>query len=88
MTGRRARRLRQLAGRLRHRVRGACRCPACDPTEQRLRAKLGMPRLHPERIARTLPPADEARLNRLAETAWPGDEYAAIILEFRREDRP
>lgn len=88
MTARRPTRLQRLAGRLRPHVRGVCRCPACDKAEQRARAQLGMARLHPERIARDPSRAEEALLWRLAETAWPEDEYAAIILEFRQEDRP
>lgn len=88
MTARRPNRLRQLAARLRPHVRGVCRCPACDKAEQRARAKLGMARLHPERIALDPSPAEQAFLDRLREAAWPNDEDAAIILEFRQEDRP
>jgi hypothetical protein len=65
-----------------------CRCPACDKTEQAARAQLGMPRLHPERITRPLGRREEAWLAETASVLWPGDEYTAIILEFRREDRP
>lgn len=83
-----ARRLRQLAARLRPHVRGACRCPACDKAEQRIRARLGMPRLHPERIRRTLSPAEEAFLDSVAAALWPNDEDAAITSEFGQEDQP
>jgi hypothetical protein len=88
VTARRFRRLRQLAARLRPHVRGACRCPACDKTEQAARTKLGMPRLHPERIARELPAGQEELLAALASALWPDDEYTAITEEFWRKDRP
>lgn len=88
MTARRARRLAQLAGRLRPHVRGVCRCPACDKTEQHTRAQLGMPRLHPERIVRPLSRREEAWLTAAESALWPDDEYTAITEEFWREDRP
>ena len=43
---------------------------------------------HPERITRELPRGQEEYLAALADTLWPGDEYAAIITELRREDQP
>lgn len=88
MTARLFRQLRQIAGRLRPHVRGVCRCPACDTTEQAVRAQLGMPRLHPERIVRPLGRREEAWLAETAAVLWPGDEYNAITEEFWREDRP
>jgi hypothetical protein len=78
--------LRRLLARVH--VCAACRCPACDKTEQHARAQLGMPRLHPERITRTPRHREETWLRAAEAVLWPDDEYAAIILEFRREDRP
>lgn len=88
MTARRGGRFRQLAGRLLPHIRGVCRCPACDKTEQNIRAQLGMPRLHPERIVRPLGRREEAWLAGAVSALWPDDEYTAITEEFWREDWP
>jgi hypothetical protein len=69
-------------------VRGRCGCPACDTVERDARTAIGVPACHPERITRDLPAGQEEWLAALAAALWPGDEYAAIIAETWREDRP
>lgn len=88
MTGRRPRPLRGLLARLRHRVRGACRCPACDSAERKARAQLRMPALHPERITRALSGRQEQQLAAAASQMWPEDEYTAIVAEFLNDGQP
>jgi len=56
--------------------------------ERDARAAIGMPARHPERITRDLPAGQEEYLAALADALWPGDEYAAIIAELWRKDRP
>lgn len=58
---------------------GRCGCPLCSHSERRVRAKIGMPLRHPERITRELPAKQEALLGLLADELWPGCEYVAII---------
>lgn len=68
--------------------RGRCGCPLCHQAEQAARSAIGMPARHPERITRDLPGGQEEWLAALAAALWPDDEYAAIVIETRREDRP
>ena len=88
MTALITRALAWLAARLGVHVRGRCGCPACDKAERDARAAIGMPARHPERITRELPGGQEEWLAALAAALWPDDEYAEIIIETRREDRP
>jgi hypothetical protein len=83
-----ARVLAWLCARLGAHVRGWCGCPACDTAEQDARTAIGMPARHPERITRDLPDRQEEYLAALADALWPRDEYARIIAELWREDRP
>ena len=62
--------------------------PVCDTTERDARAAIGMPAAHPEKITRDLHGRQEEWLAILAAALWPGDEYAAIISETPRRDRP
>lgn len=78
---------RRLVERLRPHIRGVCQCPACDKSEQRVRAQLGMPALHPERIARHLQRDQEEWLDAMAAREWPHDEYTAIIADPWGEDQ-
>lgn len=78
--------VRRVVARLRPHVRGACRCPACDKTEQAVRAELGMPALHPERIARQLRHYQEEWLTEVAAELWPDDEYTTNVADPGRED--
>jgi hypothetical protein len=88
VTARLARVLAWLCERLGTHVRGRCGCPACDTAERDARAAIGMPACHPERISRDLPGRQEEYLAALADTLWPQDEYARIIAELWRKDRP
>ena len=69
-------------------VRSQSGCPACDKAERDARAAIGMPARHPEQITSDLPAGQEKWLAALAAALWPGDEYAEIIIQTRREDRP
>ncbi len=87
MTAILARALRRLAALARGHAR-RCGCPACDTAERDARAAIGMPARHPERIMAGLPAGQDEQLAALADELWPDDEYTAIIIELRREDRP
>jgi hypothetical protein len=96
VTARLARVIGWLRARLSMHPRGRCGCPFCHKAERDARAAIGMPARHPERITRDLPggqvfllPAgQEEYLAALAGALWPEDEYATIIAELWREDRP
>lgn len=75
-----------LATRLRPLVPGVCRCAARDKAEQKARAQLGMPVLHPERIVRGMKRGQEEWLSAVASELWPDDEYTAIAADPWRED--
>lgn len=77
-----------LCARLGAHIRGRCGCPACDRAEREARAAIGMPARHPERITRDLPGGQKEWLAALAAALWPQDEYARIIAELWRENRP
>jgi hypothetical protein len=85
-------RLARVIGSLRARLsmhpRGRCGCPFCHKAERDARAAIGLPARHPERITRDLPAGQEEYLAALAGALWPQDEYATIIAELWREDRP
>ena len=88
MTGRWDRVLAWLCARAGAHVRGRCGCPVCDTGEREVRAAIGMPARHPERITRELPGGQEEWLAALAAALWPAGEYTAIITAARRQDRP
>ena len=88
MTALITRALAWLCERLGAHVRGRCGCPACDTVERDARRAIGVPACHPERITRDLPAGQEEWLAALAAVLWPGGEYAAIIAETWRQDRP
>ena len=54
--------------------------------ERDARRAMALPARHPERITCGLPEGDEEMLAALAAELWPGDEYAQIITETRREE--
>lgn len=66
------------------RAQAGCTCPACETTEQQVRASLGMPRLHPERFVVALPDDQEEYLAALAAELWPDGEWMQVADEFRR----
>jgi hypothetical protein len=80
--------LRQLAAQLGFGGRGQCTCPGCDEIEQIARAAIGMPARHPERLIGGLPDGQDGWLAAAAAALWPHDEYARIITDTRRQDRP
>jgi hypothetical protein len=80
--------LRRLAAQLGVGGRGQCTCPGCDEVEQIARAAIGMPARHPERIIGALPGGQEEWLAAAAAALWPHDEYARIITDTWRQDRP
>lgn len=82
-----ARWLRRLAALARGHPR-RCGCPVCDNTERTARTAIGMPIRHPERITAFLPAGQDEQLAALADELWPDEEYTAIIIELRQEDRP
>ena len=78
--------LSRLATRHNARRRGRCGCPLCNHAERDARTSLGMARKHPERLTRELPADQEDYLGWLADQTWPDEEYAAIIIELRRQE--
>ena len=88
MNARLARAVAWLCERLGAHVRGRCGCPACNTVERDARTAISVPAHHPERINGDLPAGQEEWLAALAAALWPGDEYAAIIDQTWRQDRP
>jgi hypothetical protein len=56
--------------------------------ERIARAVAGMPALHPELLTRKPGYEEWKLLAAWCAELWPHDEYAAIIAEERRQDRP
>lgn len=67
-------------------ARNLCGRAACDEAEQAIRAKPGMPALHPGRIIQQLQEHQEKRLAGAAAGQWPNGEYTAVITNPCRED--
>jgi hypothetical protein len=61
------------------------RTRAAVKAERTVRAALGMPARHPERLTGELPERQEEQLAALAAELWPDDKYAQIIADTRRE---
>lgn len=56
--------------------------------ERIARAVLGMPAEHPELLTRKPGRAEWKQLTAWLAEMWPRDEYAAIVAEAWRQDRP
>jgi hypothetical protein len=52
------------------------------------RAAIGMPANHPELVTRKPTRAEWKQLTAWLAELWPHDEYAAIVAEALRQDRP
>jgi hypothetical protein len=57
-------------------------------TERIARTAVGMPAGHPELVTRKPGRAEWRQLTAWLAELWPHDEYAAIVAEERRQDRP